>query len=215
MSALKLPFAAAQTNFPSPLKTNNLTESEKITQIASHMAAVMEILGLDLTNDSLQKTPERIAKMYVQEIFSGLDEKNFPDLSLLDDPAPEESGRMITIRRIRFCSFCEHHFVPMIGTADVAYIPHGRIIGLSKINRIVRYFAKRPQLQERLTHQIHDSLKAILGTEDLAVSIKAKHYCVAIRGVEDKASSTETYALSGKLKSDKQLRQEFFMSGAL
>ncbi|MEI6531886.1 MAG: GTP cyclohydrolase I FolE [Chlamydiota bacterium] len=210
MSALKLPFSAAQTSFPHPLKTNNLSDAEKIAQIASHMASVLDILGLDLSNDSLQKTPERIAKMYVQEIFSGLDEKNFPDLSLLDDPAPEETGRLITIKNIRFCSFCEHHFVPMIGTADVAYIPNGRIIGLSKINRIVRYFAKRPQLQERLTHQIHDSLKMILGTDDLAVSIEAKHYCVAIRGIEDDNSSTATYALSGRLESDPQLRTEFF-----
>lgn len=210
MSALKLPFAAAQTNFPSPLKRNNLSDAEKIAQIANHMASVMDILGLDLSNDSLQKTPERIAKMYVQEIFSGLDEKNFPDLSLLDDPAPEQTGRLITIRKIRFCSFCEHHFVPMIGTADVAYMPNGRIIGLSKINRIVRYFAKRPQLQERLTHQIHDSLKMVLGTEDIAVSLQAKHFCVAIRGVEDHLSSTSTYALSGKFETESPLRREFF-----
>lgn len=209
MSAIKLPFAAAQTNFPSPLKPNGLSDAEKITQIADHMAAIMDILGLDLTNDSLQKTPERIAKMYVQEIFSGLDEKNFPALSLIDDPAPEQTGRLVAIRQIRFYSFCEHHFVPMIGTATVAYIPNGRVIGLSKINRIVRYFAARPQLQERLTHQIHDCLKLILGTDDVAVSLTAKHYCVAMRGVEDEGSHTTTYALSGQLETAPS-RQEFF-----
>lgn len=203
-------FAPAVTNFPSPLKSNGLTEEEKIEIIALHMGKIMETLGLDLTNASLQKTPERIAKMYVQEVFAGLDEKNFPAITLIDDPAPEQTGRLVAIRNISFSSFCEHHFVPMIGKADVAYIPSSHVIGLSKINRIVRYFAARPQLQERLTHQIHDCLKMILGTEDVAVSMTATHHCVALRGVQDDSSSTFTYALGGQFSTDSFLRTEFF-----
>ena len=200
---------AARTRFPTPMKPNGLTAEEKITLITHHMEAVLSTLGLDLENDSLKETPARIARMYVSEIFRGLDENDFPALSLFDDPVSAEEGRVISIKKIRFCSFCEHHFVPMIGKAQVAYIPSGRVIGLSKINRIVRYFAARPQLQERLTGQIHDSLKIILGTDDVAVALSATHTCVALRGVADAESSTATYAISGRFQND-PLRAEFF-----
>ncbi|MCX6994330.1 MAG: GTP cyclohydrolase I FolE [Chlamydiae bacterium] len=203
-------FQEALSKFPHPFKKNNLTNAEKITQISAHMASILDILGLDINNDSLKKTPERVAKMYVEEIFAGLDESKFPGISFFEDPASNEKDRLITLKNIRFFSFCEHHFVPMIGTATIAYIPNNRLIGFSKIHRIVHYFAQRPQLQERLTHQIQECLKIILGTEDMAVSLQAKHYCIAMRGIKDDNTFTITHALSGRIASDPQLRMEFF-----
>ncbi len=165
-----------------------LTLEEKEMRIAYHMRAILETLGLDL-----DETPERVARMYVHELFWGLNEENFPSITLMDAP----SSHPVTITNIRVNSFCEHHLVPMMGTAKVAYIPRGKIIGLSKINRIVHFYSARPQLQERLTTEILDRLKQVLGTPDVAVSITAQHTCVTLRGCKDEESCTTTHALSG------------------
>jgi GTP cyclohydrolase I len=156
----------------------------------------MQILGLDLTDDSLSGTPERVAKMYVKEIFSGLNPKNKPEVRLFDNKY--QYNQMLVEKDITIYSNCEHHFVPIIGKVHVAYISSGKVIGLSKINRIVQYFAKRPQVQERLTMQIGNELKALLETEDVAVIVDAEHLCVSSRGIEDTSSSTVTSFYSGK-----------------
>jgi GTP cyclohydrolase I len=155
----------------------------------------MDVLGLDLTDDSLQGTPDRVAKMYVEEIFSGLDPKNKPKIALFDNKY--QYNQMLVEKDITFYSNCEHHFVPIIGKAHVAYISSGKVIGLSKINRIVQYYAKRPQVQERLTQQIANELRTVLGTEDVAIIIDAKHLCVSSRGVKDDTSSTLTTYYGG------------------
>jgi GTP cyclohydrolase I len=160
----------------------------------------MEILGLDLTDDSLQGTPHRVAKMYVKEIFSGLNPANKPDIKLFENKY--QYNEMLVEKNITFFSNCEHHFVPIIGRAHVAYISNGQVIGLSKLNRIVQHFAKRPQVQERLTIQIASELKEILGTEDVAVLIDATHLCVSSRGVQDVNSSTVTSSYGGKFLED-------------
>jgi len=196
----------AHTRFPSPIVPSKLTEEEKIALIAEKFAAIMEILGLDLTDESLKKTPYRVAKMYVREVFSGLDAGNFPEPSFI--PNQSEGGMVLV--KVSFTSFCEHHFVPMRGTAHVAYLPNKRLIGLSKIPRIVRYFAKRPQVQERLTAQIADALALLLETEDVAVSCVAEHFCVIARGVEDAESHTVTNVLKGEFEKNDSLRREFF-----
>jgi GTP cyclohydrolase IA len=164
------------------------------------------ILGLDMTDDSLKGTPHRVAKMYVQEIFSGLDPKNAPKAKLFQNKYQYKN--MLVEKQISFYSTCEHHFVPIIGKAHVAYIPNGRVVGLSKLNRIVRYFAQRPQVQERMTIQIANMLKDVLHTEDVAVIIEADHLCVASRGVKDVTSKTITSEYSGQFTTDKT-REEF------
>lgn len=196
----------ALTRFPSPMVPSTLSEDEKIALIAEKFASIMEILGLDLTDESLKKTPERVAKMYVKEVFSGLDTANFPEPSFF----PNQSERDMVLVKVSFTSFCEHHFVPMRGVVHVAYLPNERIIGLSKIPRIVRYFARRPQVQERLTAQIFDALSLLLETEDVAVSCMAEHFCVIARGVEDEMSHTVTNVLRGAFEKDTNLRREFF-----
>lgn len=203
---------AAVTNFPSPIKPdpNRMSEEEKINYIAVRMREIMEVLNLDLTDDSLTRTPYRIAKMYVKEIFSGLDLNQFPNVSFIKDEFHHEHQSHIVLVKVSFTSFCEHHFVPMNGTAYVAYLPKGRLIGLSKIPRIVRFFAKRPQVQERLTAQIADSLSILLDTEDVAVSITATHYCVVARGIEDGHSHTITNVLRGEFNDNEVIRKEFF-----
>jgi GTP cyclohydrolase I len=190
-----------------PMLDNGLTPEEKYRRIRQSMTDVMETLGLDLGDDSLAETPHRIAKMYVHEIFSGLDYSKFPKLSLIDNKMGADE--MVKIRDIDLTSTCEHHFVTIDGTAKVAYIPAGRIIGLSKINRIVRFFGQRPQVQERLTRQILVALQALLGTEDVAVSIDAMHYCVKSRGVQDTNSQTSTTALGGCFRENIHTRAEF------
>ena len=190
-----------------PMLENGLSPEEKYTRIRQSMTEVMETLGLDLDDDSLAETPHRIAKMYVHEIFSGLDYSKFPKLSLIDNKMGADE--MVKIRDIDLTSTCEHHFVTIDGTAKVAYIPAGRIIGLSKINRIVRFFGQRPQVQERLTRQILVALQALLGTEDVAVSIDATHYCVKSRGVQDTNSQTSTTALGGCFRENIHTRAEF------
>ena len=183
-----------------------MSNEEKKKIIAKHFKAIMETLGLDLSDPSLQRTPQRVASMYVDEIFSGLDPETFPEISHTEE-VHEATGMVIVTSS--FVSFCEHHFVPMAGTARIAYLPNKKLIGLSKIPRIVRHFARRPQLQERLTAQIASSLSEILGTENIAIKITATHYCVIARGIEDPHSDTTTHLFKGKFKEDPHLRQEF------
>jgi GTP cyclohydrolase I len=179
----------------------------KMELIEKHFREIMYVLGLDLTDDSLKGTPHRVAKMFIKEVFSGLDPKNKPDAKLFENKY--KYNEMLVEKDITFFSHCEHHFVPIYGKAHVAYISNGHVIGLSKINRIVQYFAKRPQVQERLTMQIGNELKEILGTEDVAVIIDANHMCVSSRGVGDVTSSTVTSFYSGKFEKDEQSRNEF------
>jgi len=183
-----------------------LSDQEKISKIEEHFRQIMLTLGLDLTDDSLKGTPKRVAKMYVKEIFSGLNPANMPQIALFDNKYKYKE--MLVEKDITFYSNCEHHFVPIIGKAHVAYISNGKVIGLSKINRIVQHFAKRPQVQERLTVQIAKELKKILGTEDIAVLIDAAHLCVSSRGVQDENSKTVTSSFSGKFAND-ATREEF------
>jgi len=190
-----------------PMIDNGLTADQKYDRIRKLMAQVVETLGLDLTDDSLAETPHRIAKMYVHEIFSGLDYSHFPKLSVIDNKMGADE--MVKISDIDLTSTCEHHFVTIDGTAKVAYIPRDRIIGLSKINRIVRFFGQRPQVQERLTRQILVALQALLGTDDVAVSVEATHYCVKSRGVMDTNSQTSTTALGGCFRENIHTRAEF------
>jgi GTP cyclohydrolase IA len=208
----KIPPSPAVTHFPSPLVTPRsvLSNEEKIDLIADRFKDIMEVLGLDLTDDSLARTPYRVAHMYVKEIFSGLDPENFPAMSFFDhDYNKEHKGRTVFLK-VGFTSFCEHHFVPMTGFVYVAYIPQQKLIGLSKIPRIVRYFARRPQLQERLAAQIADSLALLLQIEDIAISISARHYCVMARGIQDENSHAITTILRGQFGQDDHLRREFF-----
>ncbi|MBA4259488.1 MAG: GTP cyclohydrolase I FolE [Chitinophaga sp.] len=182
------------------------SDDEKIAIIQDHFKAIMETLGLDLTDDSLKGTPKRVAKMYVKEIFSGLNPANKPAVALFDNKY--KYNEMLVEKNISFYSNCEHHFVPIIGKAHLAYISNGRVIGLSKLNRLVEFYAKRPQVQERLTMQIAKELQQELGTEDVAIVIDAKHLCVASRGVEDDTSSTITSFYGGKFKEEKR-KEEF------
>ncbi len=190
-----------------PMQQTPFTAQEKKEQIEQHMTAIMSLLGLDLNDDSLAETPHRIAKMYVNEIFSGLDYATFPKITLIENKMGTDE--MIKVQDIGVTSTCEHHFVTIDGYATVAYIPRDKIIGLSKINRIVNFFAKRPQVQERLTQQILVALQALLDTENVAVSITATHYCVKSRGVMDASSQTTTTALGGNFKKNAATRHEF------
>ena len=184
----------------------DLSNDEKIDKIAIHFKGIMETLGLDLTDDSLSGTPMRVAKMYVNEVFSGLDPKNKPIATLFENKFKYD--QMVVEKEITFFSHCEHHFVPIYGKAHVAYISSGKVIGLSKINRIVQYFAKRPQVQERLTMQVGRQMMEYLNTEDVAVVMDANHLCVSSRGVGDVNSKTGTAFFSGKFKDD-ITKQEF------
>ena len=190
-----------------PMIETGLSSDQKYDRIRSSMTDVMNTLGLDLTDDSLAETPHRIAKMYVREIFSGLDYTKFPKLSLIENKMG--ANEMVKIRDIDMTSTCEHHFVTIDGVAKVAYIPKDKIIGLSKINRIVRFFGQRPQVQERLTRQILVALQTLLGTDDVAVSVDATHYCVKSRGVMDSNSQTSTTALGGCFIDNIHTRAEF------
>jgi GTP cyclohydrolase I len=185
------------TSCDTPLRDDafDMDDEEKIALIAYHFKEIMQILGLDLNDDSLKGTPLRVGKMYVKEIFSGLDPRNKPQMALFENKYGYQ--QMLVEKNIVLYSNCEHHFVPIIGKAHVAYIANGKVIGLSKLNRIVRYYAQRPQVQERLTRQIAEDLKTVLGTEDIAVVIDAVHLCVSSRGVKDTSSSTLTAEYSG------------------
>ena len=184
-------------------------DDEKIKIIAGHFKEIMQTLGLDLQDDSLKETPERVAKMYVKEIFSGLNPNNKPEITTFENKY--QYNKMLIEKNISLYSYCEHHFVPIIGKVHVAYISKGKVIGLSKINRLVQYYSKRPQVQERLTVQIAEAMKKATGTEDVAVLIDAVHLCVASRGVKDTNSSTITSHYSGKFINEGQ-KNEFLVS---
>jgi GTP cyclohydrolase I len=207
--AMRVREALNKNGLETPLVENQLDSVSKYEKIKASMTDIMETLGLDLKDDSLMETPHRIAKMYVNEIFCGLDYENFPKITVIDNKMGVEE--MVKVKDISLTSTCEHHFVTIDGVAKVAYIPNEKIIGLSKINRIVRFFAQRPQVQERMTQQVLVALQTLLETEHVAVTIEAKHYCVKARGVMDANSSTQTTALGGGFKSDPKTRSEFLM----
>lgn len=190
-----------------PTVENNLSRTDKIDIIERKFKDIMETLGLDLSDDSLMDTPKRVAKMYVGEIFWGLDYEAFPKCTTVANKMGYDE--MVVERNINVQSNCEHHFIVIDGLATVAYVPKEKVLGLSKINRIVEYFSKRPQIQERLTEQVFHTLCYILETEDVAVMIDAQHYCVKSRGVEDTGSSTVTCKLGGGFKTDPAARAEF------
>ncbi len=200
-----------QKEHPAPFhleKYNTLTSQEKIGAIAAHFQSIMEILGLNLENPSLRKTPERVAKMYVSELFSGLDPKNFPEITLF--PKESTSSDSLIFTKTDFMSFCEHHFIPMMGTAYIAYIPKNELIGLSKISRIVRYFSSRPQVQERLTDQIFSSLQEIFQHNDVAVLLESTHLCVQARGIQERSAVTSTLRIAGAFQNSLPLERHFF-----
>ncbi len=196
------------TSSETPLRADafEIGDSMKIKLIENHFREIMHILGLDLTDDSLKGTPHRVAKMYVNEIFSGLNTEKKPTIRLFENKYKYQ--QMLVEKDITFYSNCEHHFVPIIGKAHVAYISNGKVIGLSKLNRIVQYFAKRPQVQERLTMQIAEELKKVLQTADVAVLMDATHLCVSSRGVQDVNSRTVTAEYSGKFM-EENTKNEF------
>lgn len=198
------------TSLNTPIRQDafTLSDEQKIEEIQKNFRNIMDVLGLDLNDDSLSGTPQRVAKMYVKEFFKGLNPKNFPDIKLFENKY--QYNEMLIEKNITLYSTCEHHFVPIIGKAHVAYISSGKVIGLSKINRVVEFFAKRPQVQERLTKQIADSLKELLETDDVAILIEATHLCVAARGIKDIQSSTVTSEFSGAFKTERT--QDKFLS---
>jgi GTP cyclohydrolase I len=177
------------------------TDDEKVAAIEPHFKAIMEILGLDLNDDSLKGTPLRVAKMYVKELFQGLNPANMPSMTLFENKF--QYNEMLVEKNINFYTNCEHHFVPFFGKAHVAYISSGKVIGLSKLNRLVEYFSKRPQVQERLTMQIGKALQTIMQTQDVAVMMDAKHLCVSSRGVKDDSSNTITTFFGGQFQDEK------------
>jgi len=195
------------TGLETPMKDDafKVSDQEKKKKIAVLFEEIMDVLGLDLTDDSLKGTPERVAKMYIDEIFSGLNPKNKPKVALFENKY--QYNQMLVEKDITFYSNCEHHFVPIIGKAHVAYISSGKVIGLSKLNRIVQYYAKRPQVQERLTNQIAEELKGILGTKDVAVIIDAKHLCVSSRGIKDDTSATVTAYYGGAFNTSAKIAE--------
>ncbi len=195
------------TGVKTPMKPDafKLSDTEKKEQIAALFGQIMDVMGLDLTDDSLKGTPMRVAKMYIDEIYSGLNPANKPKVALFENKY--QYNQMLVEKDITFYSNCEHHFVPIIGRAHVAYISSGKVIGLSKLNRIVQYFAKRPQVQERLTNQIALELQSILNTEDVAVIIDAKHLCVSSRGIKDDTSATVTSFYGGKFNSPEKIQE--------
>lgn len=210
--ALAVRAALVARGLETPMVGNDLSSEEKRRRIEAHFTEIMQVLGLDLGDDSLADTPRRIAKMYVNEIFGGLDYRNFPKLTVVENKM--RCDEMIRVGSINLSSTCEHHFITIDGTATVAYIPKGKVIGLSKVNRIVAFFAQRPQIQERLTEQVLLALQTLLETEDVAVSITATHFCVKARGIMDANSRTTTTALGGAFKVSPETRREFLMGVA-
>lgn len=203
--------AHAGTSLDTPLRPDafRLSDEEKMRQIESHFRSIMDIMGLDLTDDSLKGTPKRVAKMFIKEIFSGLNPVNKPSVSLFENKFGYR--QMLVEKNIRVQSFCEHHFLPIYGKAHVAYIAKGKVIGLSKLNRIVEYFSHRPQVQERLTMQIADELSKVLKTEDVAVYIEAYHMCVQARGIEHQESITVTSEYRGAFLQE-SVKNEFLQT---
>ena len=190
-----------------PVIDNGLSRKEKIDMIQSNFKEIATTLGLDLNDDSLTDTPKRVAKMYVNEIFWGLDYAAFPKVTVVDNKM--QYNEMVVEKGISVQSYCEHHFVNIDGLATVAYIPNNKVLGLSKMNRVVEYFSRRPQIQERLTEQIYHALSFILETDNVALTIDAKHFCVKSRGVEDTECSTVTSRLGGNFKAQPEVRAEF------
>ena len=190
-----------------PVVDNGLSRKEKIEKIEGHFDQIVSTLGLDLRDDSLTDTPKRVAKMYVNEIFWGLDYDAFPKATVVENKM--QYNEMVVEKGVSVQSYCEHHFVNIDGLATVAYVPNKKVLGLSKMNRIVEYFSRRPQIQERLTEQIYHALSFILETENVAVMIDAKHFCVKSRGVEDTQCSTVTSRLGGSFKAHPEVRAEF------
>lgn len=199
------------TSFDTPIKPGafELSDDKKIELISGHFREIMDIIGLDLSDDSLRGTPRRVAKMFVKEIFSGLDPAKKPKPSLFENKF--KYRQMLVEKDITIHSFCEHHFLPIYGKAHVAYMPNGKVIGLSKLNRIVDYYARRPQVQERLTKQVAEEMKQVLQTEDVAVYVDAKHMCVKLRGIKHDHSSTVTAEYSGKFLNE-TVRAEFLQA---
>ena len=197
------------TTAQTPLKSDAflLSDEDKIEKIQHHVAAILDTLGMDLTDDSLRGTPKRVAKAYVRELFAGLNPKFRPSASTFENKY--QYGEMLVEKNITLYSTCEHHLLPIVGKAHIGYISNGNVVGLSKMNRIVDYYAKRPQVQERLTLQVVQELQHILKTENVACIIDAKHLCVNSRGIRDVASSTVTAEYGGIFKSDESLRKEF------
>ena len=193
-----------------PMTESEVTDEDKRKVIKNAVTDIMTVLGLDLSDDSLAETPKRISKMYVDELYSGLDYENFPKITTIENKM--EYDTMLLERHIAVKSTCEHHFVAFMGEAFVAYIPNEKVIGLSKINRIVEFFSRRPQVQERLTEQIFHTLCYLLETENVAVVIKAAHFCVKLRGVEDVNSDTITSRLGGAFLEKEKLRDEFYQA---
>ncbi|PSV27393.1 MULTISPECIES: GTP cyclohydrolase I FolE [unclassified Photobacterium] len=206
-SAVLVRDALAARGLETPMVEQDVSREEKKEKIEYHMREILSLLALDLTDDSLVETPHRIAKMYVDEVFSGLDYANFPKITVIENKM--KCDEMVRVKDITLTSTCEHHLVTIDGKATVAYIPRGKIIGLSKINRIVRFFAQRPQVQERLTQQVLVALQTLLESDDVAVTIDATHYCVKARGVMDATSVTTTTALGGIFKKNSATRAEF------
>jgi len=195
------------TGIETPLKKGafDLSDEKKKEMIATLFGEIMDVMGLDLSDDSLKGTPKRVAKMFIDEIYSGLNPANKPKVALFDNKY--QYNQMLVEKDITFYSNCEHHFVPIIGKAHVAYISSGKVIGLSKLNRIVQYFAKRPQVQERLTNQIAIELQTVLNTEDVAVIIDAKHLCVSSRGIKDDTSATVTSFYGGQFNTPEKIQE--------
>lgn len=208
LSAEEIGDEHAFTSIDTPMREDAfvLSEKEKMQRIEQHFRGIMETLGLDLNDDSLKGTPERVAKMYIKEIFTGLDPANKPKIALFENKY--KYNQMLVEKDITFYSNCEHHFVPIFGKVHLAYISSGKVIGLSKLNRVVQYFAKRPQVQERFTMQIANELKKVLNTEDVAIIVDAKHLCVSSRGVQDDNSATVTSYYSGAFEQEGR-KQEF------
>jgi len=196
------------TNTQNPIRTDafEISDEEKITRIKKDVESILLTLGMDLTDDSLKGTPLRVAKMYVKELFQGLNPANMPSMTLFENKF--QYNEMLVEKNINFYTNCEHHFVPFFGKAHVAYISSGKVIGLSKLNRLVEYFSKRPQVQERLTMQIGKALQTVLQTQDVAVMMDAKHLCVSSRGVKDDSSNTITSFFGGKFQEEKR-KMEF------
>ncbi|WP_018984215.1 GTP cyclohydrolase I FolE [Salinimonas chungwhensis] len=200
--------ALIEKGLETPMIDNPLSGQEKRDRIEAAMTDIIDTLGLDRSDDSLMDTPKRIAKMYVDEIFGGLDYSNFPKITTIENKM--QLNQPVQVSEISLTSTCEHHFVTIDGTASVAYIPKDTVLGLSKINRLVGFFSQRPQVQERLTQQVMVAIQALTGTEDVAVTINATHYCVKARGIRDNNSFTRTSALGGQFATDANLRREFF-----
>ena len=207
-SAQRVRAALEEKGLETPMAGNGLSDEQKRLKIESAMREVMDTLGLDLSDDSLCDTPKRIAKMYVDEIFGGLDYRKFPKITQIENKM--RLDQPVQVSDISLTSTCEHHFVTIDGTATVSYIPKDTVLGLSKINRLVGFFAQRPQVQERLTQQVLVAIQTLTGSEDVAVSINATHYCVKARGIRDTNSYTKTSALGGTFLEDAELRRQFF-----